>query len=155
MFIVDSGATSHMVNLEENMTNLKNAKTRVTVRDCKTITRTKFGDWQGWQKHSKNIYHVTLINMSAIPFLNENLFSMTLSLQKGFQMTSEGETQILKKNSTKIRFYEKMANKAREIFLLTTNFYKSANNAPILVPENRNPEGEVAIQPEGTAVKKQ
>ena len=48
-----------------------------------------------------------------------------------------------------------MANKAREIFLLTTNFYKSANNAPILVPENRNPEGEVAIQPEGTAVKKQ
>ena len=36
--IVDSGATSHLVNLEKNMTNLKNAKTRVNVGGSKTLT---------------------------------------------------------------------------------------------------------------------
>ena len=39
MFITDYGATSHMVNLEENMKNFKDEKTQVTVEDSKTLTR--------------------------------------------------------------------------------------------------------------------
>ena len=39
IFIAYFGATSHMVNSEENMTNLKNAKTRVTVGDCRILIR--------------------------------------------------------------------------------------------------------------------
>ena len=37
-FIADSGATPHMVNSEENMTNLNNAETQVAVRDRRTLT---------------------------------------------------------------------------------------------------------------------
>ena len=37
--IADSVATSHMVNSEENMTNLKNDETRVTIGDIRNITR--------------------------------------------------------------------------------------------------------------------
>ena len=44
MFITDSGATPHMVNLEENMTNLKETKTKVIVEDCKAHSGTKLGD---------------------------------------------------------------------------------------------------------------
>ena len=40
IFIVDSGAISHMVNLEENMTNLYNFETRVTIGDSITLTGT-------------------------------------------------------------------------------------------------------------------
>ena len=40
--IVDSSATSHMINSEENMTNLKNTETRVTVGDSRTLTGTYF-----------------------------------------------------------------------------------------------------------------
>ena len=43
-FIADSGTPSLMVNPEENMTNLKDAKTRVTVGDSRTLTGTK--TWQ-------------------------------------------------------------------------------------------------------------
>ena len=38
-FITDSGATSYIVNLEENMTNLKDAETQVTIGDSRTITK--------------------------------------------------------------------------------------------------------------------
>ena len=37
---------------------------------------------------------------------------------------SEGETLIIKKKSTEIRFDKKIVNKGEEGFLLTTNFYK-------------------------------
>ena len=40
-FIMDSSAMSHMVNSEENITNLKDAKTRVTVGDSRTLTKKK------------------------------------------------------------------------------------------------------------------
>ena len=43
-FILDSGATSHMVNTEENITNLTIAETRVTVGDSRTLTETKCGN---------------------------------------------------------------------------------------------------------------
>ena len=75
IFIADSGAMSHMVNSEENITNLKNAETRVTVGDRKTLTEKKHCDWHGWhgwQKHNEKIHHVTLINTDVIPGLHGN-----------------------------------------------------------------------------------
>ena len=144
-----------MVNSEDNMTNLKDIKTKVTVGDHKTLTVKKRGDWHGCQKRNRKLHHLTLTNTAVIPGLHANLFSVTRALQKGFQLTSDGKTLILKKNSTKIRFDEKMANTAGEGFLFTTKFYKSANDAADLAPEKRNPEGNSAIQPEGMAVNKQ
>ena len=53
---------------------------------------------------------------------------------------TEGTTLILKKNSTKIRFDAKMANKYGEGFILTTKFYKRINDAVILAPDKQKPE---------------
>ena len=47
MFITDSGATPHMVNLEENMTNLKDNETKFPIGDRKTLTKKKRGKWNG------------------------------------------------------------------------------------------------------------
>ena len=77
------------------------------------------------------------------------------ALQKSFQITSEAETLIRKKNSAEILFDGKMANKYGKIFLLTTNFYKSANYITVLDPENRGPEGKAYVHTEGMDVKKQ
>ena len=93
--------------------------------------------------------------MTEITVLYANLFSVMRAIQKYFRVTSEGEAQILKKISTKIRSGEKMANKAGELFLLTTKLYKSANNANFLAPSKRKPYRKEAVQPIGTAVKKQ
>ena len=48
-----------------------------------------------------------------------------------------------------------MVNKAEEGFLQTTNFNKSANDADLLDPQKRKPEGKAAIQPGGVDSKKQ
>ena len=65
---------------------------------------------------------------------------MTQSIQKGLQVTSEGETLILKKYSTKICFDKKMVNKVREGFLFTTKFYNFAIHGSLLYLKKRNPE---------------
>ena len=60
------------------------------------------------------------------------------TLQKGFQVMSEGETPIIKKNSVKIRFDEHFFNNSGEGFLPTTRLYKSANDTYILDPKKWN-----------------
>ena len=104
------------------MTTLKDTKIRVTVGYSRTLSGTKSGDWHGWQKYDRKLHHVMLINIDSISVLYANLFSVTQELQKGFQVTSEGEIQILRKNSTEVCFDKKMANKVGEGFLLTTKF---------------------------------
>ena len=80
IFIMDSGATSQMVNLEDNMTNLKETETKVTIGDRKNLTRKKCGDWSGWQKDNRKLHHVTLTNTAAISALYANLFNVTRAL---------------------------------------------------------------------------
>ena len=43
-FTVYSGVTSHMVKLEENMTNLKDVETQFTIGDRRILTRSKRGN---------------------------------------------------------------------------------------------------------------
>ena len=76
------------------MINLKGAKTRVTVGDSRTLTRTKQGIQKGYQRREGKIHNVTLSNMDVISGLYGNIFSVTRALQKGFQVTSEGENLI-------------------------------------------------------------
>ena len=144
-----------MINLEENMTNLKNDETRVTVGDNRTLTGTKGGDWNRYKRREGKTHNMTLSNTDVITGLKSNLFSMTRSLQNVFQVTSESDILILKKNSTKIRFDNKMANNSVKGFLLTTKFYKSANSTDFLVPERQNTEGKEAVHFQEASVKKQ
>ena len=86
---MDSGAKSHMVNLEENMTNLKYSEIWVTIGDSRTLIRTKCGDWNSYQSHDGKLHHVTLSNTYVLPGLHANQFGIIWSLKKGFGVTSE------------------------------------------------------------------
>ena len=44
-FIMDFGATSHMVNPEEHMENLCDAETHIAIEDSGILTGKKHGDW--------------------------------------------------------------------------------------------------------------
>ena len=95
---MDSGVTSHIVNLEETMTNLKDVETRVTVGYSRTLTRKKLADWHICQRRDLKLHHVMLTNMFVIPCLHANLFIVTRALQNVLQVMSEGETLLIKKN---------------------------------------------------------
>ena len=53
----------------------------------------KHGDFNFYPKRDGKLHHVTLSNTAVIPGLHKNIFSMTQALQKGLQLTSEGETK--------------------------------------------------------------
>ena len=107
---------SHMVK-SKNIMNLKDTKTQVTVGESITLTITKRGDWHGYQICGGKIHCVTLSNTAVIPVLNFILFSMTQALHKGFQVMQEGETLILKINSTSISFDKKYpTTAAKDLF---------------------------------------
>ena len=97
IFIMDSGATSHMVYLEENMTNLNDYKTQVTIGYSRNHDGTKHDNWNGYQRRDRKLHRVTLSNMYIIPGLYSNVFIVTRAPQKGFQVTQEGKTLILEK----------------------------------------------------------
>ena len=84
-----------MVNSEENITNLKDAKTRVTVGDSRTLTGGKGGNWHGYQRHAGKIHCVMLSNADIVSGLHVNLFRVMQILQKGFHIMSESKALIL------------------------------------------------------------
>ena len=108
--ISDSGVISHMVNSEENLMKLKYAKTLFTVGDRRNITLTTCGNWRGYWRHDKTLHRLMISNMDVITGLHSNIFIIKWALQRGFQVTSEGDTLILKKRSTSIGFGKKMRN---------------------------------------------
>ena len=117
------------------MTNLKNIETQVTLVDIRTLTRKKCGNWNGYQRGVRKLHRVTLSHTYIIPGIHENILSVTRALQKGFQLTSEDVTLILKKNSTNIRFDKKMVDNDDKGFLLTTRFYKKEDYSYLLQTE--------------------
>ena len=136
------------------MTNLKDTESQVTLEDSRTLTGKKCGGWHGYQRRDEKIHRMTLSNTVVITGLHANIFSMTQPLQKGFQVTSEGEILIIKKNPTEIYFDEKMANKSGEGFLLTAKVCNIANDDALLVYEKRDSKWKASVNPECTAVRK-
>ena len=65
-----------MAKSEENMTNLKDAKTRVTVGDSRTLTGGKGGNLHGYQRHAGKIHCVMLSNAAIISGLHVSIFSL-------------------------------------------------------------------------------
>ena len=56
-----------MITTVENMKNLRDAETRVTIGDSGTLTRIKHSDFSGYQKSDRKLHHVTLSDTSVIP----------------------------------------------------------------------------------------
>ena len=72
-----SGSASHMVNLEENMLNLKDAETRVTVGESRSLTGTKRGNCHGDRICDRKLHRVTLSNTAVIIGLHTNILCVT------------------------------------------------------------------------------
>ena len=69
-------------------------------------------------------------------------------------MKSEDQILILKKNPNDICFDKKMANNGDKVFLLTTKFYKNANDTALLSSKKQNTEGEVDVNLEWKVMRK-
>ena len=65
--------------------------------------------------------------MYLISGLYSNIFRLKRALQMVFQVTSEGDTLILKKRSNDICFGDKVTNNGGEGFIVTNKFIEESN----------------------------
>ena len=107
LFIADSGASVHLTGSLKGMTNLRDLKNdEVTVGDGNSITAEKIGDKRTTilQEDGKE-RDVVLHGCKYVPKLGPfNLFSLTNSIDKGFELGNEGRSITIRKGDFKLKF---------------------------------------------------
>ena len=113
IWIADSAATSHITNSDYGMYDCKMVNLPVTVGDGSEVTATKIGnlDLQVHYKDGKTA-KVTLTGVQYVPKFYIKLFSLTAAMSKGFDISSEGMTMMVKKGNTKISFDQMIKTKS-------------------------------------------
>ena len=88
IWIADSGATTHMCNDLEGMFDLRDSNVSISVGNGQKMTTKKIGKYKGTIIDSEgNEKKVVLTNVSYVPKLTVNLFSLTTVMEKNFSVT--------------------------------------------------------------------
>ena len=116
-WIADSGASTHMTNTMDGMFDVVDANINISVGDGRKMTTTKVGKWKGvaidLEGRKTNI---TLTNVSYVPNLMVNLFSLTAAMDKGFSVAGSNEGINLKKGNWSISFDRRVGTPRGHVF---------------------------------------
>ena len=106
LWIADSGATSHMVNSMQGLTNVKSVSERkVAIGDGTFMNIDKVGDWQGWiVKEDGSKVAIKIQDVVLVKGLKCNLFSITAMLNKGWKLQGDKNGVKIKKGSVMMVF---------------------------------------------------
>ena len=102
------------------MTKLREVKTLVNKGNKKTMIGSLHGNWKGCQKRDGKLYQVTCTGTANILYLSVNISSITCMLTKVFNVTSDKESLVLKKNVTTLKFEECLDHENGGGYLLVT-----------------------------------
>ena len=81
------------------------------------------GNWKGYHKIDGKLYPEMCTDTSYIPDFSVNIFSVPRALTKGFNMTSEKEILVLKKNTTILKFEESIDHGNGDGYILAVQLY--------------------------------
>ena len=114
IFLGDSGASCHMVHSEDGMTDVKETKSKVTIRNGHTIPATMIGNLKAkYVDQEGNEKNIILHDVKVVPDLAPfNLFSMTTALARGFKLGNEGKQIYVQKDGFKLKFDHEIKTKA-------------------------------------------
>lgn len=116
-WIADSGASTHMTNTMDGMFDVTDANINISVGDGRKMTTTKVGKWKGvaidLEGRKTNI---TLTNVSFVPDLMVNLFSLTAAMDKGFSVTGSKDGIDLKKGNWSMSFNRRVGTPRGHVF---------------------------------------
>jgi hypothetical protein len=116
-WIADSGATTHMTNNLDGMFDLQDANMNISVGDGRKMTTSKIGKWKGTAIDKEgNRKIVTLTNVSYVPELMVNLFSLTAAMDKGFSIAGSKEGITLNKDDWSLLFDKKVGTPRGHVF---------------------------------------
>ena len=106
MFIADTGASSHMMNQDKGMFNIREVNTSVKVGNGESLKCKKIGDVRikMKQKDGKKDVETILKDVMFVPELTTNLLSIGKALKQGWELRSKGEEFFLSKGRNTVNF---------------------------------------------------
>jgi hypothetical protein len=124
IYIGDSGASCHMVHLDEGMYDVKTIKERITIGNGQYIEALKIGKKKGMIKlDDGTVMNIVLNNVKYVPDLVPyNLFSITQAIASGWMLGNEGKTTLLKNGGLVLKFNKML--KTRVAMLVARKFYR-------------------------------
>ena len=116
-WIADSGATTHMCNSLEGMFDLEDVNVSISVGDGRKMTTTKVGKLKGTIIDSEGRKVIaTLTNVSYVPELMVNLFSLTAVMEKNISVIGTKTGIVLEKGTWKVNFDVKFGTPKGHVF---------------------------------------
>ena len=129
MWILDSGASSHMTPNDNGMYNIRTDNIPITIGNGNEMKCLKLGDIDliGLNTDGKEI-RITLKNVKYIPKLKFNLISMNYAIEKGFEIKSNKNGILLIRENVQLSFDNKiMTNGASLLSMKVRQVYDYAN----------------------------
>jgi len=118
-WIADSGATTHMTNSLVGMFDLVESNISVSVGDGRKMKTLKTGKWRGTAVDSEGTRRqITLSNVSYVPDLMVNLFSLTAVMERGFKVDGSQKGIYIQKNEWSMRFDKRIGTPKGYVFTL-------------------------------------
>lgn len=106
-WIADTGASTHMVNSKEFIFNLRSKNATVSVGNGQRANINLMGDLKGKILNSDGSKHeVMLKDVSYVPSMCCNLYSLTTAIGKGFSLGNKGRMITLEKEGLRFDFVE-------------------------------------------------
>ena len=101
----------------EGMFDLQDVNISIAIGDGKKLTTTKIGKYRGTIMDSEgNPRKITLTNVSYVPELKVNLFSLTTVMEKNFSVTGTKAGIEISKGTWKVRFDTKFGTTKGHVF---------------------------------------
>lgn len=106
-----------MTNTLDGMYDLKDANINISVGDGRKMTTLKIGKWKGVAIDSEGRKsNLILTNVSYVPQLMVNLFSLTAAMEKGLSVTGTKEGIEIRKETWLMRFDRKIGTPRGHVF---------------------------------------
>lgn len=116
-WVADSGASTHMCNSLDGMFDLQDANLSISVGDGRNMSTLKVGKFKGDVIDSEGkTKTVTLTNVSYVPELMVNLFSVTAAMEKDCAVSGSKDGIEIKKGQWSMKFQTKFGTQQGHVF---------------------------------------
>jgi len=116
-WIADSGASSHMCNDLSVMVDLKDTNQTISIGDGRKMQAVKVGMVRGEvRKENGAMQQIVLTNVSYIPDLVVNLFSLTAAMEKDFTVVGSKKGLEIRKGNVTMEFHTKFGTSKAHVF---------------------------------------
>jgi hypothetical protein len=134
----DSGASKHMRNSLEGMTDIRKEETVIYIGNGNGLKSNMVGTFHGTvEQEDGTEMNIKLDDVAFVPELTTNLFSITKAMENGSALSNEGRIMILTKGTKKIKFDDLRSTK--------NGYSAGVNIRPRTVGENANKASEKLI----------